>query len=170
MDACKERDLATHDVDAKRLPEWLLPNVAREERSRMRPDILRVIDLPAAPSGEQIERATTSKHRHTVQIVEVGYTADTRWQEKLKQKERQHEALEIALRAAGWKVETRVLVVGNTGTIYKSGLTALIRLGLRKMEACELLGKLSVHSVLVAHDTSMARRRMERVQARAGVG
>lgn len=170
MDACKERDLAAHDVDAKRLPGWLVPSVAREERSRMRPDILRVLGLPAAPSREQIERATTSKHRHTVQIVVVGYTADTRWQENLKQKERQHEALETALRAAGWSVETHILLVGNIGTVYIRGLKALVHLGLRKMEACALLGKLSVHSALVTHDISIVRRRMERVQARAGVG
>jgi hypothetical protein len=111
--------------------------------------------------------------KHRVQ----GVTRLLRWhhaprcrQEKLKQKERQHEALETALRAAGWSVETHILLVGNIGTVYIRGLKALVHLGLRKMEACALLGKLSVHSALVTHDISIVRRRMERVQARAGVG
>jgi hypothetical protein len=170
MDACREEELQEYSADAKRLPEWLLPGVPEEERRRMRPDILRVIGLPAAPTPEQVQEAVRCKHRHPIQIVEVGYTADTKWQEKRDAKKEQHKMLVTALRQAGWTVETYIILVGRTGTVYKFCKAALEQLGTTRQAACALLVKLSVQAVLAAHNIGMARRRLERGQGRAGVG
>lgn len=170
MDACRAEDLADHDAATARVPAFLLPDVPDADRLRMRPDILRVLGLPATPTEEQIESACISKHRHTVQVVEVGYTSDTRWLEKVQEKKAQHARLVAALTVAGWTVESHVILVGHYGTVYKSGRAALLELGLSKADASSLLEELSVQAVVAAHEIGMARRRLERTRGRDGVG
>ena len=92
MDACKgaAAELEKHKVQGTRLPEWLLPSIPPEQRARLRPDILRILGLPANPSKSDLQLAAANKGKYTVQIVEVGYTTDTNWHETLKNKNRQH--------------------------------------------------------------------------------
>ena len=172
LDACRADELGTHGADSNRVPEFLLPLAPEAERRRMRPDILRVQGLPPAPTPEQIAGACAAKHMHAISIVEVGYTSDTQWQEKLRQKEGQHAELTAALREAGWTAECLVILLGRTGTVYKRDLAALHSMGIGKAAARTLLTKLSAHAVLAAHDIGMTRRRLERTPAasRAGVG
>jgi hypothetical protein len=170
VDACRAEELAQHCADAKRLPGWLLPEVSAEERGKMRPDILRVLGLPATPTPEQVEHAVANKRLHTVQVVEVGYTSDTRWQQKLLAKREQHAHMIAEMRAAGWRVELHVVLVGRAGTVYKTGLRAALTLGMTAMAAKTLLTQLSIQAIGAMHDIACARRRLERRPQRAGVG
>ena len=171
MDVCRADELQAHGADTNRVPSFLLPSTPEAERRLMRPDILRVVGLPPAPTPEQIAAACAAKHNHRVLLVEVGYTSDTRWQEKLEQKEAQHTKLITALRAAKWEVVCQVILLGRTGIVYKRDLAALEHMGVNKAAARTLLTKLSVDTVLAAHDIGMARR-LERspTAPRAGVG
>ena len=51
------------------LPEEL---VSDDELAKMRPDILRIVGLPPAPTPEQIAHALANKSEYHVQVVEVG--------------------------------------------------------------------------------------------------
>ncbi len=50
-----------------------------------------------------------------IQIVEGGYCPDTRYEEKLQEKEAQHAALEAALRDYGHNVTTLPIIIGQSG-------------------------------------------------------
>ena len=52
----------------------------------------------------------------TVKIVEGGYCSDTRYEEKLQEKEAQHKALEEALKAYGYNVTTLPIIIGQSGS------------------------------------------------------
>ena len=138
LDACKQEELEGLTADAKRLPRWLLPkNVAHDDTlCRMRPDILRILGLPGAPTTEEIQHAVSNKHRHTIQVVEVGYCSDTQWRAKVADKLQQHEQLMTALEQAGWQVDRtpHIIVIGARGAIYNSGREALLKLGLSKTQ------------------------------------
>jgi hypothetical protein len=138
MDACKAAHLETHGVDAKRLPSWILPDAAdAADLSKQRPDILRILGLPASPTDADIQQAVAHKRRHRIHIVEVGYTSDTRWKEKLAEKQVQHERLRAQLAAAGWDVdpEEHVILLGTAGTLYRQSLRALQGVGQQRNEA-----------------------------------
>ena len=119
LDACRAEQLQALGADTKRLPRWLLPQeaVTDEDLGRMRPDVLRILGLPAAPTQAQIAHAMANKDQYTVQVVEVGYCADYSWREKVADKLAQHEELMVALRAAGWQVDAppHIIVVGAAG-------------------------------------------------------
>eukprot|EP00887_Chlorella_sp_A99_P002003 scaffold18.g2003.t1 len=172
LDACRQDQLAELHADAKRLPAWLLPDTASEEVACMRPDVLRVTGLPPAPTAAEIEAATQNKHRHPIQVVEVGYCSDTRWGEKVQDKLAQHRALLEALAQAGWRVDPdpHIVVLGACGAVYLNGLQALKKLGLTKEQSSTLLTKLHVMATQAVHDILVARRRLERGRPAKGEG
>ena len=99
-----------------RVPEWMLPDLEHDLRNKLGPDILRVNGLPfdnIRPPKSPSERGNLQ-----IQIVEVGYSSDTRWETKLEEKELQHAQLVYLLREAGWKIaEPRILLFGVGGTM-----------------------------------------------------
>lgn len=101
-------------------------------RDKMRPDIMKVemteaeqhlylhqkassartpSDLPAHMPGGRARKIT---------IVEVGYCSDTRYLEKLQQKQEQHSALETALKTYGYEVTVLTYILGFYGSLYLS--------------------------------------------------
>ena len=84
MDACKAADLGKHGVSGKRLPSFILPPEDCDGLEKRRPDILRILNLPANPTAADIEAATRNKAEYPVQVVEVGFTQDTRFVEKME--------------------------------------------------------------------------------------
>ena len=84
LDACKAAKLGALGAAAKRLPRWLLPALTDDERAVLRPDILRIIGLPAAPTEADLARALTNEDQYTVQVVEVGYCSDYSWRDKVQ--------------------------------------------------------------------------------------
>ncbi len=104
-----------------RIPEWLLPDVADELRTRMRPDILVVERTSVYQDHATHYRTYDAEARSTIKvhIIEVGFGPDTRYVEKLESKRHQHDELTEALRQAGWNVQpTRTLLFGVGGSIY----------------------------------------------------
>ena len=185
MDACRSEDLPRHGADGKRLPGWLLPSLPGEQRARLRPDILRVVGLPADPTSADIQAATRNKGQYEVQIIEVGYTSDTRWRERMAGKRSQHwgtgglseeerTCLADALRREGWRVaeEPCIILIGTCGTVYGSGLRALERLGVTTEGSRRLLRRLHLEAVTALRDIIAARRQLDssRSVERAGVG
>lgn len=174
MDACPEADAASLGAESTRLPRWILPEglVTDHALAKMRPDVLRILELPPNPTAEEIERAVQNKGSYTVQVVEVGYCSDTRWRAKVLEKQEQHAALLQALKEAGWNVDETayVVVLGACGTVYLSGLQALEKLGLSRKQGTALLQELSGQAIMAMHNMSLARRRLERGILRGGVG
>lgn len=174
LDACRETELTQQGADAKRLPRWILPEgtTSDEELAKMRPDILRIRGLPPAPTPADIAHAMANKEQYQMELVEVGYCSDTKWRRTVAQKLRQHATLIEKLQAAGWSVDTtaHVIVVGACGAVYLSGQQALEKLGLSKAQCSKLLTRLHLIAVQAMSEISMARRRLERAERRAGVG
>ena len=139
MDACKAADLGKHGVSGKRLPGFILPTEESDGLEKKRPDVLRILNLPANPTAADIETATRNKADHPVQVVEVGFTQDTRFAEKMAEKQAQHAELVRLLQQAGWPVSYHVILVGVAGTVYKSGSRALRELGMGDKDARALL-------------------------------
>lgn len=117
MDACRRNDAETHGAAGTRLTDldWLLPSLTAEQRALLRPDILRVTGLPAAPTATEIADATANKGQHWVQIIEVGYTTDTCWLAARTRKEGQHSHTQPA--------HTRPEGNGASGREHGSGTT-----------------------------------------------
>jgi hypothetical protein len=176
MDACKEAELADHGADAKRILRWMIPaeQVSDADLAKMRPDILRVVGLPAAPTEEQLREAAdvANREKYRVQLIEVGYCSDTKWRDKVKDKLKQHEHLVATLKEAGWRIDEapHIIVLGAVGAVYMSGLQALQKLGLTEKHGRALLTKLHLDAIQAAHNISLARRRLERPHHPAGVG
>ena len=63
-------------------------------------------------------------------IVEGGYCSDTRCEQKLEEKEAQHTALEVALKEYGYDVTLLPIILGVSGSIYKTTKHALGQLGI----------------------------------------
>ena len=103
MDAGKATDLP-HYCSSNRVPAWMLPHLGAEDTQRMRPDILFVPNLPSRVTRRKRYQGPGDKSKHTVYIIEVGYTGDLQHAEKLAQKTTQHEKLAAELRKAGWEV------------------------------------------------------------------
>ena len=83
-------------------------------------------------------------------IVEGGYCLDTRHEEKLQEKEAQHTALEVALKMYGDDVTVLPIILGVSGSIYKTTKHAVGQLGIEHGPANELLRKLHDHALLQA--------------------
>ena len=64
-------------------------------------------------------------HAIKVLIVEVGYSSELRYKEKLQAKLDQHKQLMQALENAGYQCKVLPLVLGTTGGIFKSNLSCM---------------------------------------------
>ena len=147
----------THDVldchgdldghNGPRIPEWMLPDLENDLRSKLRPDILRVNGLPF--DNVRTPQSPSERGRLQIEIVEVGYCSDTRWEAKIEEKKLQHAQLVYLLREAGWKVaEPRILIFGVGGTIFHQTDNTLQQLGVTRKAAQACLLKIHTHSVL----------------------
>ena len=101
-----------------------------------------------------------------IHIVEVGYCNDTRYLEKLQQKEEQHLALKAALENYGYEVKVLTYILGFYGSTYKSNQTTLRTLGIEQAAANKICirRKVHEHSIICAHHIHKARRFLESFQ------
>ncbi len=84
-----------------------------------------------------------------IEIVEVGYCSDTRWEAKLEEKKLQHAQLVYLLKEAGWKVaDPRILLFRVGGTIFQQTDHALQQLGVTRKCAHACLLKIHTLSAL----------------------
>jgi hypothetical protein len=150
-----ERDSLSERVRGRvqnRLPEWMLPHMAAEERNKMRPDLMFVIGAeenrpePDAVqntgrrqrAGGGPQQTVPDPARRRVVILEVGYARDSNMAEKLDEKMKQHQALAEALRhpagpgQSAWETEIVPIVLGHCGSVLKSSMDAMRKLGVSK--------------------------------------
>ena len=102
----------------------------------MRPDVLIIRRGKRKRDDKSDEREhEESPHRHA-HLVEVGYTQELRYLQKLTEKHEQHEQLRQALETCGYKVHRHTIIIGSTGCIFKSSTADIESLGvyLRKLE------------------------------------
>ena len=170
MDAGAEANLPDYAASI-RPPKWLLPEhpESANELARMRPDILLV---PSLASGKTPRRHSdlppsfwTHKDTPTAYILEIGYTHDTKHEEKAHRKAEQHSRLAERLREAGWKVvysKLEAITLGFGGTIRGDLASLLQTLGASNLSATKCCDKLSKHAVHTAHATVQLRRELER--------
>ena len=99
-----------------------------------------------------------------VWVVELGYSADTRYLEKVQEKTDQHEVLCNLLRAEGYEVIFLPIVLGTAGTLYKCLEKATTELRIPPAQRKKLFTKLHLHSVHTLYNILKQRRYLERQQ------
>ena len=76
------------------------------------------------------------RRRLFIEILEIGFRSDIRWEEKLHKKMQQHEQLTHLLRKAGWRVaEPHVLLFGTAGTNFERLSQSLRSFGVTREDA-----------------------------------
>ena len=171
-------------VHHKRIPKWVLPNnmLALHTtdpdglRTKLRPDIMMVelqeqeqsiyqraagsTTCSVLPSSVIDPRLGRGRQRK-IWIVEGGYCADTRYAEKVTEKNEQHEKLVDMLKMYGYDVQLRPMPLGYAGTIYKCNLSMLQDLGLQRTVAKNVLKKVHTHAIMCLHNIMKERRYLE---------
>ncbi len=141
----------------------MLPDIENDVRTELRPDIPRVKGLSA--SATNFPNSKDQRAAYEVQIIEVGYCADTRYKEKMQAKRLQHADLVKYLRDAGWKVQDPyIFLFGVAGTTYKNDLTQLQASGVSRRNAKKALTKIHINSVQWVDKLVKTRRHFSRNQ------
>ena len=65
------------------------------------------------------------RQRLLIEILEIGFRSDTRWEEKVHKKMQQHEQLTLLLRKAGWRVAEPHVLFGTAGTYFERTFQSL---------------------------------------------
>ena len=86
---------------------------------------------------------------------------DTRYVEKLHEKQQQHQGLEASLRAYGYDVSVLPIVLGFYGTISISAVKVAHTLGIERKGAIKLLLALHMHAITTLHAAVRLRRKLE---------
>ena len=95
-----------------------------------------------------------------IHIIEVGYTSNTRYHEKMAEKNMQHDMLIAALRKEGWKVCCHVVVLGTGGFIFKN--TSDVLEAMQVPQASRATALAALHRVHQLHEIRVCRRKLER--------
>ncbi len=176
--------LGNLSVHHKRIPKWVLPNnmlalhTTDPEglRTKLRPDIM-MVELQELEHSIYQRAAGSMPHnllpssvidprmghgrQRKIWIVEGGYCADTRYAEKVAEKNEQHEKLVDMLKMYGYDVQLRPMPLGYAGTIYNCNVSMLQDLGLQRTVAKGVLKKLRTHAILCLHNIIKERRYLE---------
>jgi len=149
------------DRQGKRVPKWILPRVEEEIRNKMRPDIMYITGVSEDPASE--EEREEYKRDCRIHIVEVGYGMDWAYNDKLKDKSKQHKRLIKELEDEGWKVEwNRTIILGVGGTTYKDTRSLLVDdLGYEEAEADRYIHKIQKIAVERTDQAIRCRRNLE---------
>jgi hypothetical protein len=170
MDAGKRSELPA-DVSGKAtdLKEWLkvAPRAANEQDSDFlsKPDLAILPDIPKDAIKQLLSSGRRLPLGQRIILVEVGYTADTRPDEKRAEKWEQHRILVDTLTRLGFKVDfvrdTHCVPLGHGGTVYTSLEALLLKLGVVACHRNKLMRHLEKHAIHYAHAIVVARRRLE---------
>ena len=170
MDAGKRADLpAEVSGKASDLEQWLkiaprswdgpvLPRLSK-------PDLVILPDVPK----DRVEHLLGSGGRlpmgQRIILIEVGYTSDTKPDDKRQEKWEQHSVSVETLTRLGFKVEydrdTHCVPLGHGGTVYNSLETLLRKLGVKAGHTNKLMRQLEKHAVQYAHTIIVTRRKLE---------
>ena len=105
-----------------------------------------------------MRHGTTNPH---ASLITQSYCADTRYVEKMAEKNEQHEKLVDMLKMYGYDVHLRPMPLGYAGTIYNCNLSMLHDLGLQRTVAKGVLKKLHMHAITSLHNIIKERRYLE---------
>ena len=152
----------------------LLQRGPADTRSKMRPDLM-IVEMTASEQHMYLQHDDTTGARlrsltpympdgkaRRIWIVEGGYCSDTRYEEKLKEKEAQHQALQQALEDYGYKVAVLPVILGFSGSHFHTTTHAFKQLGIEHSAMATLMRKLHEHAVTSLHNIVVSRRVLER--------
>ena len=127
------------NLHSTRVPEWLLSDDDLSKTNAnctvARPDLMLVTitneEAQALRDWRKRDRngyrtgmlsSRPDAHAIKVLVVEVGYSSEVRYNEKLQAKLDQHKQLMQALENAGYHCKVLPLILGTTGGVFKSNL------------------------------------------------
>ena len=125
-----------------------MPTNGKRDAQRRR-KIDRFIDDP---------KADPPLRRRKAYIIEVGYSSETRYPQKIQEKKQQHDLLVRLLETEGFEAILEPIVLGTTGGIFTSTNSLLRQLGIEKTRLHRLNKKLHLHSILNMHNLIKLRR------------
>ena len=150
---------------------------APEDRLKLRPDILMTdmttdeIKTAEADFARQQRKRKADKTPPTrtqdvirgqkITIVEIGYVADTRYEDKLSTKFDQHKLLCRLLTLEGHDVQVLPIILGTQGAVFECFPKAMTALGVSKSNQMTLARKLSDHALLSLSKIIKSRRHLE---------
>ena len=102
------------------------------------------------------------EHPVKVMIVEVRFTSETRYAEKLQEKMTQHGKLQRALSRVGFEVSILPVILGTTGGVFNSNLDSLRAIAISNERALHLTNILSKHAADYMQTLIDMRRFMQR--------
>ena len=160
----KVKALGIHEnrIDKKILPDatFRRHNLNPRNRNKLRPDIM-VINSSKRPLKRKRDSEEGRATIGTAYIVEIGYTSEGRYHEKLAEKQEQHAQLVTLMESQGYQVVINTIILGSSGGIFKSTTEALEDLGVDFNRRKRLLQRLHIHSVRWLHTTVKKRRLLE---------
>ncbi len=171
----KVKDLGVHDnrVNESILSDRTLVDQGEslDIRDLLRPDIMTVSAPSNALEADKRQRLRKrarnsrtlreTRRGHTIRIVEIGYTSEGRYMEKVQEKNQQHEKLQDLLKTEGHRVQQSNVILGSSGGIFKSTLDTLEDLGIVKERRVKLAKRLHEHSIKWLHAIVTKRRTLE---------
>ena len=148
--------------------------IAPEDRLKLRPDIMMVdilsdeledvLDRQARKrkiDGKQAKRGSQAIGKQRITVIEVGYVADTRYDDKLNAKLEQHRRFIDLLKREGHEVNFYPIILGTQGFIFKCFERAMAALGVPKSNQLTLAKKLSTHAITTLAKIIKSRRYLE---------
>ena len=147
-----------------------------QDRSKIRPDALilesTLVGVPA--TGKRTASRTLKPSRVITNpnkdpptrpckafILEVGYTSETRYTDKVLEKTQQHAQLRSLLESEGFEGVIQSVILGTSGGIFLSQGQILDELGVEKSRRDKLNRKLHLHSIHTMHSLIQLRRQKE---------
>ena len=106
------------------------------------------------------------QHKRKVWIVELGYGADTRYDEKFEEKQQQHTRLVSLLESRGFHVIVLPIILGVGGTIFHTVEDSLRQLGIAGARVKTTMQNLHRHSVQALQNIVRQRRILEAPRGR----
>ena len=133
----------------------------KQIRKKLRPDLMLQLDPGFEMCGKRKRGNGAQIRERVMHVVEIGYTSEGRYHEKLAEKKAQHQQLQALLKASGFTVHVHEIILGSTGGIFEASMQALAALGIDKDRCKKLERKLHVHSILWLHTIVKKRRQLE---------
>ena len=165
-----------------RIPENIMSNrtlqqhgIQIRDRGKIRPDALIVESNSAVPATGKRTASRQLKPSRVINnpskdpptrpcrafVIEVGYASETRYADKVQEKNQQHARLKDLLEAEGFEGVIQPIILGTSGGIFLSQGLALNELGVSKARQEKLCRKLHIHSIQTMHCLIQLRRQKE---------
>ena len=155
MDAEGHQRFPRNADNVPALPTWVCPF------THSKPDIIFFPSITTCISQSELQTwGPAQRSHHSVILLEVSFTADTRLHHRAVDKCEQHSLLRQALLQYGWKnVTVLPLIIGHSGTIPATFSTALPQCGVEAARLTHLLTDLHYAAIEYSSDVLCAHHR-----------